>query len=360
MKFSRFSFYALLLIFPFASKADSIYREASGVIVIEPEKAVDDALWVPHSESDSPFAFVEGASGGGCIQFVGNSEASGPPSGVLTFNVRIDNSGDFRLRLRGLEAPLETKQGDKANDCYVRVVGLPKYKGEFTKLVLLGDSYEWSSELKLEVGHHEFESPLYTLKEGVHQLQIAGRSKNFFIDQIVVSRLPEDDAGSAIEAPLEVALDDAVEGKSYTYQAISDFQLLPAEKKKSEYYIDQNRGALAINAAKVAFRSLKADAERKFEGESGSYDFELRTLTELDGECLYTLSINGVEIGRMTNPGTDIDYRPSFYTWESVSVSKGDLIRISSMPKTNKKIPEGDGTAWARGRWTDLTLRGVN
>ena len=67
------------------------------------------------------------------------------------------------------------------------------------------------------------------------------------------------------------------------------------------YYIDDNRSALAIDAAIVEYRNKFARAVDTFEGESGFYDLSLVTLGEIDGEGEYRVLINGTVIGHVTN-----------------------------------------------------------
>ncbi len=346
---------AMLLSTGAASQANSpIFSEKDGQIVINPDTAEGLGNWVLHTNNDS-YEFLEGFSDQGCIQFTGNREHSGPPDSPLTLSFLISEPGNYVLRARGLEAPMETKEGDKANDCYLRIVGQPSYKGEFTKFVLLGASYQWSWNIKLEVEHHVFETPFYSLGAGVHQLQIAGRSKNFFLDRLTLNRVTEDaETTSVANSPALYQERDAEKG-AYSLKAIGDFE--PVSKDGlGEVYSDKNRDAIAINAAKVELRNLFSAAETTFTGKSGTYDVTLKTLTETDGESIYRVRLNDQQVGRYVNPATTIDYSPSYGTWRSVEIKKGDRISVESKPHTNGKIPEGDGTAWSRGRWTSLTL----
>lgn len=84
---------------------------------------------------------------------------------------------------------LETGEGDKANDCYLKLEGADGWLGEFTKFVLLGDSFKWNWNVMGENGHHNFEAPEYKLKKGMYTIQIAGRSKNFVADRIVLFKV---------------------------------------------------------------------------------------------------------------------------------------------------------------------------
>jgi hypothetical protein len=42
------------------------------------------------------------------------------------------------------------------------------------------------------------------------------------------------------------------------------------------------------------------------------------------------------------------------HTWPNVALSPGDIIEIQSNPHTNGLIPEGESTAFARGRWRSV------
>ncbi len=166
--------------------AQHVYVEAGGYVCIEAESTqsrLDD--WKRHTDASFK-KWVDGFFGKGCLQFTGNKETSGPPKSELTFPIYIQHPGTYKLAVRGLEAPIESGEGDKANDCYVRMEGQPDWKGRFTKCVLLGKSFEWSWNVKSEYKHHKFENATYELKKGLHTFQVAGRSKNFFIDRIVI------------------------------------------------------------------------------------------------------------------------------------------------------------------------------
>jgi len=80
------------------------------------------------------------------------------------------------------------------------------------------------------------------------------------------------------------------EGCNVNFDAISDFPnrnisgFAPA-------YIDDTRNALAINASQ--YKNTFAAAEMIFNGESGAYNVSLNTLTEIDGESTYRISVGG-------------------------------------------------------------------
>lgn len=165
--------------------AENLYHEIEGMVVIDPAAAAIPGDWIIYSAAGE-FDFVEGFTGEGCIRFTGNTEVSGPPEAPVTFSIKINTTGTYSLALRALEAPLETGEGDKANDCYVRMEGQKGWEGEDIKHVLLGGSFLWSWNVKAEPEYHTFKFPEYELDAGVHRLIVSGRSKNFFIDRIIL------------------------------------------------------------------------------------------------------------------------------------------------------------------------------
>lgn len=168
-----------------SGKGTSVYTEQDGIVEIEAESATTQGQWIFHANSEER-AFISGYSGPGCIQFIGNTEVSGPADSPLVYKIKISNPGSYSIGIRALEAPLETGEGDKANDCYVYIAGQRGWEGKTVKHVLLGDSFQWSWNVKAEPAHHDFHYPEYELSPGICELVIAGRSKNFFIDKIVL------------------------------------------------------------------------------------------------------------------------------------------------------------------------------
>lgn len=139
-------------------------------------------------------------------------------------------------------------------------------------------------------------------------------------------------------------------------QKISAAEFSATDSGEIPYYFDQNREALAINAAVVAYRDKFARASTVFTGESGTYIVVINAMRETDGDCTYRLFVNDQLIGTETNNETDIDYALQKHRFTNVKIPAGAKISVESNAVTNGKIPEGDGTAFARGRWTALTI----
>ena len=150
--------------------------------------------------------------------------------------------------------------------------------------------------------------------------------------------------------------------KSYEIVAITDYESAEIDGFVKPY-IDKKRAAFAINAAK--FKNQYAAVTFLFNGDEGKYDLQVNALAELDGESQYRIAINNQRLkGTKTNPvifGKGIaDYAPALHIWKKVKLKKNDIIRVEFNSATNGKIPEGNSTAYSRGRFTGISLTAIN
>ncbi len=122
------------------------------------------------------------------------------------------------------------------------------------------------------------------------------------------------------------------------------------------YYFDPQREALAINAAIEDHREKFARASVVFKGPSGTYTVTINAMRETDGDCTYRLLVDGRVVRTATNDETEIDYALQKHRFAGVKIKSGASLSIESNAVTNGKIPESDGTAFARGRWTSVTV----
>lgn len=123
-------------------------------------------------------------------------------------------------------------------------------------------------------------------------------------------------------------------------------------------YKDNDRGAIAVNS--VAHGESWAAASIVYQGIGGDFDLTLTTLTEIDGESSYKVKVNDAIVGSYKNPEASVDYAPSTKSWNAITINSGDVIQVEFQAHTNGKIAEGNGTAYARGRWTQLELKCSN
>jgi len=144
--------------------------------------------------------------------------------------------------------------------------------------------------------------------------------------------------------------------QSIELQAITDFTNL--DSGEVPYYIETagERNALAINAAIPAQRNKFARAEHVFTGSDGLYDITINALGEIDGDGTYRLLVNGVVQGVSVNTPVTVDYTVIEHLFQAIAITNQDTLAVESKAVSNDMIPEGDGFAFARGRWRSLTL----
>lgn len=138
--------------------------------------------------------------------------------------------------------------------------------------------------------------------------------------------------------------------------AAADFNLQNGTDKT--FYFDKYRKALAINAGNSQLRDVFISANKTL-GQSfpaGKYRVQLTSITEEDGESSYRIYKNKQLIQTVTNPETQLSFETVTHKLGTFEFNAGDVITVEANAVTNGKIPEGDITAYARGRWLSLTL----
>lgn len=317
------------------------FYEQNGLVVVECESVPPGDQWQRLSGNDnigSSSRTVAGHTGPACYRFTGNSESSGPVTGIMDYKINITNAGTYRLYMRGMEAPIESGAGDQANDCYIKMVGQSGCEGQFTKFVRLGSSYEWTFGIRLECSHHTFSDPYYDLSAGTHTFQIAGRSKNFLIDRFVLINSAVSNASPTNTSLPESPTSDTGGGTTPTGCTLNAVDFA----NKGNFYVDNNW--LAINPS----NHTTATATTPFECESGTYDITFHGVGESDGQSEYELFVNGTSVGKYQVPLSSQAFEEGDaynMTWQDVSVNNGDEIKVQAW------IHSSDGQEYSRGRW---------
>jgi hypothetical protein len=153
------------------------FLEEDGIVVMEAESVPVASPWV--FETEKP-----GFSGTGYFVFSGNSVMGGSPNGTLKYFFEITSPGIYQLTIRSNKNDTDATL---ANDCYTKLVGYDGYQGQNVKTYMNGAANEWAFRTKHEYPEHVSLDPLYNITApGVYELQVSGRSKNFFIDRIVL------------------------------------------------------------------------------------------------------------------------------------------------------------------------------
>lgn len=119
------------------------------------------------------------------------------------------------------------------------------------------------------------------------------------------------------------------------------------------FYFDKYRKVLAINAGDVNLRDKYIQSTMVLGKDfvKGEYSIELSTITEVDGESSYKVLVNNRLISKVINPETTLDFEPVQHKIGVSKLKAGDIIVVAAKAVTNGNIPEGDETAYARGRW---------
>ena len=344
------------------------YNESGGLVVMEAENTSSSlGLWQQQSS-------LATYSGPGYLQFLGNTYETGPATSPLEYSFKINQAGLYYLHLHCAK---ETHDGrtDVANDAYVRVEGdYTAGPGPYTShgdnaaLTLLqnntkyfggaSNAWKWENGRNSSGGNGNLDPggesnkrvAVYDFKAGeTYKLVVSGRSKFFRINRLVFRHTSTSASTAQNLATPESSL---ITTGSLVYQATTDFPTIT--EGTVPYYKDNTRGALAIDASVVANRDKFARAQRTFGGATGSYDVTITSLKELDGECVYRFLVNGVVVGSAQNATTTTDYEPQLHVFRNITIPANATIAVESNTHTNGAIPEAGGTAWARGRWTQI------
>lgn len=342
------------------------YRETSGLVIMEMENTPSAlAQWQKISKGDEHF--VNGATGQSHLEYRGNTINGGDPDSPLSYTFKITKPGKYHLSMRGRKR-LDGAEWDKCNDAYVRLEGdfqsgndaydLKPLTND-TKVYLPSpqhshgaESWEWATQLDGNDVHKK--AVIYELKKDeTYTLVVSGRSIRYNLDRLVLRHefVPQDLARNP-ELPESPTTDD--QPKTVYLDASEDFS--KANPNRVPYYLDKREDALAIDATKLEFRDRYARATTTFKGKAGTYDLFIHALKELDGESSYRLLINNEVIATAQNSTTKVDYEPQFHQFPNVKIPTEATISIESNAVSNDQIPEGDGFAFARGRWAGLFI----
>ena len=127
--------------------------------------------------------------GGGYYRWNSASAIRGPGAGVLTYQVNLQEPGEYYLSLRALRhregRPVEEVEWDQENDFWVRING-----GEWVKMIFHGPFGVWRWATTLSFGHGpDLKEPAtYELDSGINTIEISGRSANAMIDRVHFSK----------------------------------------------------------------------------------------------------------------------------------------------------------------------------
>lgn len=354
--------FAILLnsIFGFSQK---VYEESDGLVMMEAENTLTELhLWTSST-------YFQAFSGSGHIEFTGGVvSGAGSPLSPLVYKFKINKAGDYALNIRGRSRLLEGEAKDLANDAWFKVdgdygigAGGPpdiSFMNQYTKLFVgRGGNGDWGWGTQYDINHVQPHA-IFNFKAGeTYTLTMAGRSQRFNVDRILFinTTYPIEEARAITKE--SSFFNDGVAVERYVYDGLHHFSDINAGAVP--YYKDNINKALAINASVKTNRDKFAKAATTFTGKDGTYNMTLTTLAEFDGECTYRLLVNDEIVGTYQNTSVSKkdDYQVQTVTFMGNDINKNDIISVESNTHTNGLIPEGNGTAWARGRWKSVSMK---
>ena len=360
------------------AQTNVVFEEVDGLVAVEAEhfsmqKKTDKRMWylcdANTAPRDNEGNFSATASGNAYMEILpdtrrthadllihGDNFSNIPGvSAIIEYQVYFNNPGRYYVWVRAYST------GTEDNGVHVGINGTWPSSGQRIQWCQGKHTWRWESSQRTAEVHCGVPGLIYldVPSEGIHTIAFSLREDGFRFDKWIMTKDPDferpQDAGPAERIFTGTAKTSPVTG-SYHFVAVDDFDDIATGVVP--YYKDTARNALAINAARRSKRDEFASATTTFYGTQNVYDIQLTTLAEFDGECVYRILVNDNALGTFINTSVheDDDYKPIKAVFRNVKLSANDKITVESNTHTNGLIPEGDGTAWARGRWTELTL----
>jgi hypothetical protein len=365
------------------------YVEKNGLVVIEAENfstqvLSDQRRWLVFNDGDgvnSKGIFADpdvphtnGASGNSYIEILPDNRTNHDEKlipgenftneagamAVLTYPVYFSQPGRYIIWGRAFST------GPEDNGFHFGLDGVWQESSQRLQLCQGKHEWTWSSQQRIDSNHCGTPKTLSinVAEAGQHTLMMSMREDGSELDKIILSKDQNYTPQGVGPAETLYQLPKLVEKKTYKnidnyayiWNSSEDFEF--ENGTSNQYYFDKGRGVLGINAGKPALRNKFISATHTYKkAKPQSFNMKLVTLTELDGESEYKVLLNGKVIGEFKNPETNVDYAEAVFDIGLVELNKDDEITVQSNAVTNGKIPEGDITAFARGRWRGVVLQ---
>jgi len=281
--------------------------------------------------------------------------------GVLSYPIYFNSAGLYVFWARAFST------GPEDNGLHVGINGTWPESSSRVQLCPGKHQWTWSSAQRRPENHCGVPKTvlLSVPTPGLHTIQLSMREDGFELDKFILTKdfnfTPE---GESIPASIReeemVSRGSTFTGvRNFDYQLNATTNFFPVEDS-IPYYLDKRNQCLAINAANNEYRKGYAAAINNFKFKPATYKVQLVTLTEIDGESEYRVSVNGEVLGEVKNPETEEDYSEVTFDLGTIALEPNDVIKVEFNAVTNGKIPENDETAYSRGRWRGLILTEVN
>eukprot|EP00179_Madagascaria_erythrocladioides_P011012 CAMPEP_0198365384 /NCGR_PEP_ID=MMETSP1450-20131203/154145_1 /TAXON_ID=753684 ORGANISM="Madagascaria erythrocladiodes, Strain CCMP3234" /NCGR_SAMPLE_ID=MMETSP1450 /ASSEMBLY_ACC=CAM_ASM_001115 /LENGTH=1139 /DNA_ID=CAMNT_0044072835 /DNA_START=89 /DNA_END=3507 /DNA_ORIENTATION=- len=159
-----------------AGSGGSCYGEVDGTIVIQAEDAALTDGWMKFRE-------LEGYTGSGYIKWMADDSFRFNELGMLEYNVYSETGGEYRVNLYSGRQAKDQCRHDMCNDCFVKRGS--DYIKLFTGFGPDNDIWKWSNSFNQG---HDFFPPMVTLPAGQSTFVISGRSENYMLDRIELTK----------------------------------------------------------------------------------------------------------------------------------------------------------------------------
>lgn len=359
------------------AQTSMVFEEVNGLVAVEAEHfsmqlKTDKRMWYLCDENTAPGDnqgnFSSIASGNAYMEILPDTRRthadllihgdnfSNIPGvlAIIEYQVYFNNPGRYYVWARAYST------GPEDNGLHAGINGTWPASGQRLQWCEGKNSWRWESAQRTDEVHCGVPGLIYldVPTKGIHTIAFSMREDGYRFDKWIMTNDPDferpEDAGPAEKLYTGITSTSPVTG-SYHFKAVEDFEDITSGV--IPYYKDEARKALAINAAIKWKRDQFATATTTFYGNRNTYDIQLTTLAEFDGESTYRVLVNDKVTGTFINMSVHVedDYKPLKAVFRNVRLSANDRITVESNTHTNGLIPEGDETAWARGRWTELS-----
>lgn len=368
--------------------ATEIY-ETDGLLVFEAERIELKGDWKLGIDE-------ENASGGKYIYYDGpNNYQNQNANNTLSYSFKINTPGSYTFKwfVRQNEeerGKVEGQQGtDLSNDAWIRFLDGIGYFGstqttDFIKFYGRSDPGFWLHGVGEKDHKHNWVNVKIS-EPGTYTMEIAGRSHGYQIDKIVMAKsisnwgaYTEKTEAQAQKYWSETGTIDptcenlVVEGcdtilaKDFTNLNVDGYDPATLEWRVSVTWDGEAKEVMKCDGTNGT--SQPVAAEVTYNGTpQGNATFIVHAMQEPDGESTYGVYINGTKVGEKqitssyeeTHETTDEKLRnkiEELVIETKAPLRPGDVIRVTSNQVTNGKVPEGDKTATARGRWYALEV----
>ncbi len=364
--------------------------EKDAIIVFEAENYASQTLnesrqWLSFSETnseslshnfaDADLPHLDGASNGEYLEILpdtrtNHDEALIPGENftdkpgemaILSYPIYVTTPGRYYVWARAYST------GTEDNGMHIGLNGDWPESGQRLQFCKGKFAWTWSSQQRRPDNHCGDPTTLWIDidKPGQHMLTVSMREDGTEIDKFILTQdknytpVGMGPSVTTYNAP-ELSERTALKDITHYYKILdANTYFTPNDASKEYFYFDEWRKAAAINAGKPDARNIfvRASYEVPAKLPSKALNMQLVTLSEIDGESSYRVFINDQLIGEFTNAETTIDYSENTFDLGLQSLKQGDTIHVEANAVTNGKIPEGDITAFSRGRWRALVLQ---